>query len=350
MPCPNLSGLSLGVCATGADDEHAAAAQGAQGAHPAFGMGEIVQSILANIRDGDVETACTMAINWCERATRFNREACKDNQELWKILTERIFPNWRQSVLPPVEHTNWSSTSVWIRTLGWVDPDALPWSDTLTAMPWKDWFFRLCEHYVAGRLELRTEVQSAKKKRARARRHAQKMQASLDKLPEAARKKGEAPSVKAMRILLRREDLLRRAELRWKAAIKFLEETRGNLLEYERMYGRTADHPSLVERPAYQPPDPRPEVVREVSAETKAGYEASVEEEARADANWNETWDTHDYEKDEKEYEDERDARREGNPFDGISDSDGGNPFDGDSDGGNALDGDGDDDNDAMDQ
>ena len=341
MPCPNLSGLSLGVCATGADDEHAAAAQGAQGAHPAFGIPEIVQNILANIRDGNVEAACTMATNWCKRATQFNREACNDNEALWKILAERIFPNWKESVMPPIEHATGNSTIEWRRHDPWVATAKVPWSGGPTSMSWQEWFFLLCEHYVAGRLKLRTEVQSAKKKRARARRHAQEMQASLDKLPEAARKKGEAPSVKAMRILLHREDLLRRAELRWQAAIKFLEETRGNLLEYERMYGRTADHPSLVERPAYQPPDPRPEVVREVSAETKAGYEASVEEEARADANWNETWDTHDYKKDE---EDAENARREGNPFDSISDSDSGNPFDGDSDS------DDDNDSDAMDQ
>ena len=353
MPCPNLSGLSLGVCATGADDEHAAAAQGAQGAHPAFGLPDIVQNILANIRDGNVEAACTMATNWCKRATQFNREACNDNEELWKILAERIFPNWKESVMPPVEHATGNSTIEWRRHDPWVATARVPWSDTLTAMPWKEWFFLLCEHYVAGRLKLRTEVQSAKKTRARARRHAQRMQASLDNVPEAARKKGEAPSVKARRILLEREDRLRNAERRWLFAIEFLEQTRRNLLEYERMYGRTTDHPSLVERPAYQPPDPRPEVVREVSAETKAGYEASVEEEARADANWDETWDTHDYKKDE---EDAENARREGNPFDGISDSDSGNPFDGDSDddndsdGGNPLDGDSDDDNDAMDQ
>ena len=110
MACPNLSGLSLGVCATGAGDDDVAAARGAQGAHPAFGLPEIVQSILANIRNGDVEAACTMATNWCKLATRFNREACKDNEELWKILAERIFPNWKESVLPPFERVTGSST------------------------------------------------------------------------------------------------------------------------------------------------------------------------------------------------------------------------------------------------
>ena len=311
MSYPNLSGLSLGVCATGADDEHAAAA------HPALGMGEIVQSILANIRDGEVETVCTMVVNWCKRATKFNSGACEGNEELWQNLAERIFPDWKQVQCQ-------FSGEAWFRNRLWFEFEYAPGT---RSMSWKKWFFLLCKHYVGVRLKWRTKVHLAKIKRTRLRINAQAMQAQLDNLPEAARKKGEAPSVKAKRVLLEHEDRLRRAELRWKNAIESLEKTRRDLLEYERMYGRTTDHPSVVERPAYQPPDPRPEVVREVSAETEAGYEASIEEEARADANWNETWDTYDYEKEYNVSDSDSDSPSEDgdgdNPFDGDSDSDG---------------------------
>lgn len=193
--------------------------------------GALVATILANIRNGDADAACRMAVNWCRRVSQFNRSACEGNQQLWKMLAERVFPNWRQAVFPPVWDYYGVAHALRKRKLrGMLLADEVPWSGVSGALSWKDWFFYLCRQYKELLRERQQSVARARAHRKHVRREARAQRKAIERMTDST----EDRRARAARHL-RNLERARRA-----AGRRLLKERRA-AADFQNRFGHTED-------------------------------------------------------------------------------------------------------------
>lgn len=215
----------------------------------------LVTAILENIRDedGDPETVCRMVENWCAKLSMFNRNACfgedgKANQEVWEQLCNRVFPNYRRAVFPPVDtpEVNHHLLAMGIFSLDGthiLQAYNLPWSgDQQRAYTWRDWFRVLCATFWKKRRNNQAGVKRYLQLRRenRARKHA--LEEELERL--AVTRPDMPPDVR----LTRR---MRDAESRRQTANYNLSKLGPSMVDYEKRHGRTADHKDYEKAPDY---------------------------------------------------------------------------------------------------
>lgn len=261
MLCPDLSGLSR-RCRTGVD----VTAGGAGPLAPAPARddvltdGHLVAVILANMRDekGDPRTVCKMVERWCAQVSRFNRGACVAHPAVWRELCNRVFPNYRQAVFPPMEEVD-ALTQFVKGTRIKVEPRALPWSGEPDALTWRQWFHTLCVHLYDERERCRALWWRQVEARRAARDKSKKLQATH---PPS----GEPENIQVARNLAG----LRRRRMQ---ANRTLQQE----LARWRMHDRTADHKEYVGEPDYGDSDPDMSDIPAASSDE--GYDTAEERE-----------------------------------------------------------------------
>lgn len=293
----------------------------------AFPLDEIIQQILANVRDGSIDEVYKSAINWCS-LNRSHRSACEQNGDHWEVLCYNIFPNWKQEVLPPMGDTGLQNIMTLYNFP--LTPEELPWSGEPEATPWKEWFIVLCKHYMKGRRDLREAVSTSKMTRDS---KLSSIEYNLKKLEDftlrwAASLEAVPPNQKKMRQKSQMVGAVEAACLSWRQAILSLEQNRGKLLEYERTYGNNNDDKERNERPSYNEQAPLEQTRLTVEREEREtsmdiervytifndyapsndykGYRAHLEQDkaslVNADENMQNVWNTYNYQEDDPTY------------------------------------------------
>lgn len=248
--------------------------------------GALVATILASIRNGDADAACRMAVNWCRRVSQFNRSACEGNPQLWKMLAERVFPNWRQAVFPPAWNYPGVAHALRKRELHGMYAYEVPWSGVSEAMSWKDWFFYLCRQYKELLRERQQRVARARAHRKHVRREAREAYRALKRATEwssqwaqAVDKHGKLEGERraAGRRLVRE----RRALADFQGRFGHTEDGFKKLLDSSREFFRAPDHdPTAL--------DPEPSIA---SSSDEDESDALTDQERMVDARSGETFD-----------------------------------------------------------
>ena len=258
MLLPDFSRLSL----TTPTAAPGAAAPGAA-ADAVLSNQALISAILFNIRYGNVDSVCEAVVNWCSLSPT-NRQACNANENtgLWRDLAERVFPNMRQEVFPPIGSP---ALGPFIRHFEFIDKNLsetdLPWSGSSLAMSWQAWLFFLCHDYLRKRRRFRQDVAAKKSEREQAKRdarmHVERYENFEDRLQDP-RFDGGPPNQRIVSANAKKLEPYRRAvaasqEERQERS-QALEDSRRKLLYHQRTYGRTTDHEKYdaqQRRPAY---------------------------------------------------------------------------------------------------
>jgi len=265
----------------------------------------LIAAILFNIRYGNVDSVCEAVVNWCTRVSKTNRQACNadENPELWRDLTERIFPNMRQEVFPPIGSP---ALGPFIRHFEFnrdLSETDLPWSGSPLAMSWQAWLFVLCDDYLRKRQRFQMDVAAKRAARERAARdarmHEERYEDFEDRLPDP-RVEGGPPNQRIVKANARKLEPYRAAaaasQVERQKAAHALQTSRSKLLYHRTRYGRTADHEKYdaqQRRPAHGAEargsayDNFDDEILE-NAETEDGYSNNSEGEDQADENWRE--------------------------------------------------------------
>jgi hypothetical protein len=269
MFLPDLGRLSL-ECPTGADAPPPGkrpAQEPSEAQEEAINLDNIIVAILANMRDADAETVCKMVYNWCQRVSKHNYNACGGNADLWRQLCERVFPNWRQEVFPPL---GTPALAQFLRQGPiYLEERFLPWAGTMYSYSWQNWFYRLCYTYDRERRSHLKALNEDRQRRRGYREAVRALRSELDAMrmgepSTPPRKKGEPPDVRAAhrkskRFGTKEERLSNALAHRNAHTYRMKDAMAGKQAWYER-HGRTRDHKDFDEKkqvPKYTPPPPR---------------------------------------------------------------------------------------------
>ena len=307
MFAPNLSRLSLRPCPTGVDPPSHSAAR-----DDVMSEAALVATILASIRRAGTARACTIAVNWCRRVSQFNRGACEGNEQMWRMLAERVFPNWRQAVFPPMDQgTNAVDLALeerWLQNFRMIE---LPWSGHEDAMSWKDWFFALCRRYMQVLRMLRGDTALAKRDRKRDRerhRAAREAYEELEFLPD------DTDDMTAEQLSEARDELFAKMQERHahrEESISALRHARKDVRRFVNRFGQTADSKRFVRDPDWTPDAP-PEPTSSDDEDTEWELDYMTDTERWMDAEWQSDFDDSDNDEDDATFFDRIDRNPRG--------------------------------------
>ena len=301
MLLPDFSRLSLTTPTAAPGAAPGAAADAVMSSHA------LIASILYNIRDPDASSVCEAVANWCS-VSNAHHQACDENfnPALWKELAERVFPNLRQEVFPPLDSTD--LVSFLARFHGTLTQDDLPWSSSPNKMTWKAWLFFLCKDYLCKRERFRLDAAAKKRARDKSKldaRAQQQLFAEFEAKLEPAHSGGGPPNQRILhrnaRKLQPHLDAVARRNRERKRSADGLQDSRQRLSYHKQTYGRTEDHKRhdpMQRIPAYTLPgssaEPRAingfdDEVRE-NADTEDQWSNDTEGEDGADNEWGERY------------------------------------------------------------
>ena len=304
MFVPNLSRLSLRPCPTGVDPPPHSAAR-----DDVMSEAALVATILASIRRAGTARACTIAVNWCRRVSQFNRGACEGNEQMWRMLAERVFPNWRQAVFPPIDQgTNAVDLALqdrWLQNFRMIE---LPWSGYEDAMSWKDWFFALCKRYMQVLRMMRGNTALAKRDRKRDRerhRAAREAYEELDHPPD------DMMDAHFAEVRNERYAKMQERHAHREQSISDLRDARKDVRRFVNRFGQTADSKRFVRDPDWTPDAP-PEPTSSDDEDTEWELDYMTDTERWMDAEWQSEFDDTDNDEDDATFFDRIDRNPRG--------------------------------------